>query len=184
MSNIETGLQLDARTINDATSQADSNLALPTAEENPTFRPGKKDGEGSWTESAKITATSLTSPADEPTTKVFNVTLQITPEISLKNAEKPFWYNQYIDMPAFGDPQHKHYKWNRQKLGKVNGFLTTFGWTVAEGEKFEYGEIFNGDKPLVGKEVLIVVRKYSYINKDTGASVPKTEIAYFLPKEQ
>lgn len=173
----EFSFYIDATTYDEVMSAAEP-ISMPTVEENVTFVPGKKDGTGKWSEGLKIVDTSLGPDKKDPNVAVFCIIAEITNDVSDKNAGRPYRYYQYVDMVALKDRKHEHYRWNNQRLAKINGLLKTFGIDTAEG--IHYEEWFNGEKPLQGQKVGAVFNRYKYIGKQSGAEETRTEADGFF----
>lgn len=173
--NLNFDFYLDDSTIKELDSAADMSLSAPTFDENETFRPGKEDGLGTWSEVFKVRETAIAPPKDGPqdgSQIVFKVTLEVMGGADGgfdKNAGKVHYYNAFIDKSTLGDKSSKMYPILARRIGTVNSLLKAVGVPMESG--VNYAEWFNGtgeDKPMVGQIVKGTVRKYKYDNRRTG----------------
>jgi len=182
-------LYLDDSTIKALSAAADRNLVTPCFEENETFRPGKKEGLGTWSELYVIRDTSLTPPKEgkqDGSVLVFKLALDVLGTAeggpSDKNAGRTHYLNLYIDKADLLDKSSKFHQMTARRIGVVNSLLNSLGIVTEGGVK--YGEWFNGeDKPLVGQKVVGTTRKYEYINKKVNPPEPvqSVDIDGFTP---
>lgn len=188
MSELGFDLYLDNDTINELADAADRNLATPNDVENPTFKPGKTEGLGTWSELFVVRDTALEAPKDGPkdgSKMVFKAVLEVLPEKEGgfdKNAGKTHYYNGYIDKADLFDKSSKYYSMTARRLGVVNSLLAACGVPTDGG--VAYAQWFNGEKPLVGQRTIATVRKYQYEKKvngqKTGEIVTAVDIDGFL----
>lgn len=174
--NLNFDFYLDDSTIKELDSAADMSLSAPSFDENETFRPGKKDGLGTWTELFKVRETALTPPKDgkkDGSQIVFKVTLEVLGGADGgfdKNAGKVHYYNAFIDKGTLADKSDKMYPILARRIGTINSLLKAVGVPMETGgvNYKEWFEGTDGDKPMVGQIVKGTVRKYEYDNKRTG----------------
>lgn len=181
-------LYLDDSTISELADAADRNLATPTTDENTTFKAGKIEGLGTWSEMFTVRDTALAAPKDGPndgSEMVFKVTLEVNGSKDGgfdKNAGKTHYFNAYIKKSDLFDKSGKYYQMTARRLGVVNSLLSACGVPTQGG--VAYGQWFNGEKELVGQKVIGTVRKYQYEKKlngqKTGEIVTSVDIDGFL----
>jgi hypothetical protein len=181
-------LYLDDATVQELTEAADRNLAAPTYEDNPTFKPGKKDGLGTWSELYVVRDTALDAPkngAQDGSEMVFKLVLEVlgSKEGGFdKNAGKTQYLNVYIERPVLLNKSAEGHQMAARRIGTINSLLAAVGVPTTGGVK--YGDWFNGkDKPLVGQKAIGITRKYQYTSKkgpNAGEEVTQTDIDGFL----
>lgn len=174
----EFSLYVDESTVATA-AQATEPLSVPTDVENPSFVAGRKEGAGSWTEELQIEETSFTQKEDDPDTGVLAVVFTVTEGVSAKNAGRTYRYYEYIDKKALFDPKHEHHRWNQQRLNRINSLLRAFG----EEPPYEYGNYFNGEKPLLGQKVSAKFSRYSGMNKKSQTAEWRLSLDAFFPAQ-
>jgi len=181
----ELGLYLDDATVQELTEAADRNLAAPTFEENPTFKPGKEDGLGTWSELYSIRDAALAAPKNgkqDGSELVFKCVLEVLGSKDGgfdKNAGKTQYLNVYIEKPVLLNKAAEGHQMAARRMGVINSMLGAVNVPTTGG--VDYGVWFNGkDKPLVGQRAIGITRKYKYTNKKTDEVVTQTDIDGFL----
>lgn len=177
-------LQLDAKTIADASSSSERGLRTPTDVDNPTFKQGKEAGLGTWSEAFVVKDTSIGPPKNGGNNPVIKVVLE-----TLGKADGGFDFNAgvteyavfYIDREALADKGHRLHRMNLQRVASVQSLFTSCGFTLPTEGTLSFKSLLNDDKPLVGQKVAGVVRRYSYTNKTTGEVVRTLDFDAFIP---
>jgi hypothetical protein len=176
-------LQLDAKTISDASEAGERGLRTPTVEQNNTFKQGKEEGLGTWTEAFVIRDTSIGPPKNGGDNPVIKVVLEV-----LGAADGGFDFNAgsqqfavyYIDRGALSDKADRLHRMNLQRVASVKSLFVACGYTMPTEGTLSFASLLNNDKPLIGQKVAGVVRKYTYTNKTTGEVVKQCEVDAFL----
>lgn len=176
-------LQLDAKTIADASAATERGLRTPTLEDNPTFKQGKEEGLGTWSEAFVVKDTTIGPPKKGGDNPVIQVILEV-----LGKADGGFDFNAgsteyavyYIDRAALADKSDRLHRMNLQRVASVKSLFTACGYVMPTEGQLSFASLLMGDKPLVGQKVGGVVRKYRYTNKTTGEVVTQCEVDAFL----
>lgn len=171
------GLQKDV----DASRQ----LATPTAEQNSTFKQGKKEGLGRWSEVITIREATAAPPKDRPeslTEIVFKLKLEVRGEdaggYDAPNKGRVHTYTCFVDKAKMGHPTEGSFI--RRNLAVLNSLLFAVGHP--QDQPIKYNDYFGDDTPLLGQTAEAVFNKYEYVNKKKGGQVEQSfEVASFIP---
>lgn len=171
-------LSLSPETIQEYANASDRNLTAPSGpEENPTFHGGKEAGLGTWTEVVKIHNTAITPVKSDPNNPnkfnfVLTLVVQGPDNQGFKtNAGRTHNEYMYIDKVGLASSDPKTSGGYKRRLSTVNSLLSACGADLAAGIS-SYAAFFEADKPLVGRTVAAIFRKYRNAKTgETGCSI-------------
>lgn len=167
----EFDLSLSPETVQEFQNASDRNLTAPALEDNPTFRRGKEEGLGTWSEKLRIRDTSIDPTKKDPTNQAkanFVLVLEVIGKADggfATNAGRVHYHYGYIDKTELASQDPKVSGVYKRRLAVINSLLAACGVDISKGVP-SYKEWFLGEKPLVGQTIVGVIRKYR--NKNTG----------------
>lgn len=164
---------------------ASRQLATPTPEQNPTFKQGKSEGLGRWSEVVTIREATAGPPKDRPestTELVFKLKLEVRGAdaggFDAPNKGRVHTYTVYVDKSKMGHPTEGSFI--RRNLAVLNSLLFALGHP--QDQTIKFGDYFGDDTPLLGQTAEAVFNKYEYVNKKKGGQVEQSfEVASFNP---
>lgn len=166
-------LSLSPEDVQEYSNAADRNLTAPSGTDvNPTFRAGKEAGLGSWTEVVKIHDTGIQPTKKDPKNErkfCYVLTLSVQGPADggfTTNAGRTHTEYMYMDVDGLHSTDPKTSGGYKRRLATLNSLLSACGVDLAAGVP-SYKALLEGDKPLVGMTVAVVLRKYRNNNNET-----------------
>lgn len=180
-------LYMGPEQIEETIKAADDSFQLPTPEQNPTVKQGKKEGHGTWTEVLKIVDSSESAPKGDPGSKTKRVFKLVCEPLGPQeggyegNLGKVFYYNCYIEKDKLFDKSHKQYRQMARRIAVMNSLIYAVGGDPSQG--VDYAELFAGKddhKPFLGLTVQAVIKKDEYTKTGELAPTPTMDVVGFL----
>lgn len=157
----------------------DRSLKAPTAEQNPTFKPGRAEGLGTWEEVVKINDVVITPAKDQPNIPVVKVVFEVLGEKDggfSHNAGRNHWENLYVDAGAYLNPNDEKHDKARRTVGILLSLVDAAG--VERDGAFDLLKCLH-EKVVQGQVVRMVVNKWSFIDKQTQTTVKRCNAVGF-----